>query len=179
MKRANPWSDQVDLISSDDSDSEVQACDGPEIEAIMKSINDKIKKQSEQKLWDDNILRKAAMYQDYMSKIPVPVKRGSVIPCNSWVGLGKSIKELYGQPLHYLTNILLKQWDKARLDTEDGRQPLDSIIHPAKAEANVWLIEEVHRRTTSYNHLATLWRQDGMYSASVDPIFPVLPLESA
>lgn len=118
------------------------------------------------------LIRKAEMYQEYMKQIPVPAHRGSVIPFTSWLGLAKSVKQLYGQPLHYLTNILLKQWDLSRVGSEDERQPLDTIIHPAKAEALIWVTEEVHRLTSSPHHLAKLWASDPTYHAYVDPIFP-------
>lgn len=109
-----------------------------------------------------------------MKKVTIPCQRGSVIPCNSWMGLAKSIKELYGQPLHYLTNILLKQWDQARFETGEEFQPLDTIIHPVKAEATIWFVEEVHRRTASYHQISKLWLRDPIYRAFVDPIFPSL-----
>lgn len=114
------------------------------------------------------------MYQEYMKRIPIPTLRGSIIPFSTWMGLGKSIKHLYGQPLHYLTNVLLKQWDQLRLNSEDEHRPLDTIIHPCKAEATVWLIEEVHRCTSSHYHIAKLWLLDPMHHAFVDSIFPQL-----
>ncbi|ESW29102.1 hypothetical protein PHAVU_002G043400 [Phaseolus vulgaris] len=122
----------------------------------------------------DALMRRAEMYQDYMKQIPIPSHRGSVIPFTSWMGLGRSMKQLYGQPLHYLTNILLKQWDQLRIGSEDEYKPLDIIIHPHKAEANIWLIEEIHRQTSSHFHIANLWKVDTMYSGFVDPIFPRL-----
>nr|DAD48730.1 TPA_asm: hypothetical protein HUJ06_018667 [Nelumbo nucifera] len=86
-----------------------------------------------------------------MKQISVPSQCASVILFTSWQGLGKSIKQLYGQPLHYLTNILLKQWDQSRIGAEDEYRPLDAIIHPCKAEAMLL---------------------DPMHYAFVDPIFP-------
>lgn len=117
------------------------------------------------------LVRRAEMYQEYMKQIPIPTHRGSLIPFSTWQGLAKSLKELYGQPLHYLTNILLKQWDESRIGADDEHKPLDSIIHPSKAEAAIWLMEEAHRLTSSYHHLATLWASDPMHHAFVDPIF--------
>lgn len=172
-KRPIEWDHQVDLVSSDDestSDADMEV-DGSRsrqqgtTEAVLSQPVDV--KPSE-----DTIARRARMYQEYMKKVPIPSLRGSIIPCNSWMGLGKSIKELYGQPLHYLTNIQLKQWDQARFETGDDYQPLDTVIHPLKAETTVWFIEEVHRRTASYHHLAKLWARDPMHYAFVDPIFP-------
>lgn len=118
------------------------------------------------------LLRKAEMYLEYMKHIPIPECQNSIIPFRSWQGLAKSMKELYGQPLHFLTNFLLRNWDISRFGSEDESQPLDMIIHPAKAEATIWIIEEVHRRTTSHQYLAELWASDPMYHAYIDPIFP-------
>lgn len=118
------------------------------------------------------LFKKAELYQEYMKQIPIPTHRGSIIPFTSWVGLGNSIKHLYQQPLHYLTNILLKQWDKSRYDSEDEFKPLDTVIHPSKAEATIWLIEEVHRCTSSHHHLAKLWLSDPMHNTFLDSIFP-------
>ncbi|XP_027360386.1 protein RDM1 [Abrus precatorius] len=120
----------------------------------------------------DILIRRAQMYQDFMKQIPVPSHRGSVIPFTSWMGLGRSIKQLYGQPLHYLTNVLLKQWDQLRIGSDDEYKPLDDIIHPCKAEATIWLIEEIHRQTSSYFHVAELWKVDPMFNSFVDYIFP-------
>ena len=120
----------------------------------------------------DVVIRRAEMYQEYMKQIPIPARRGSLIPFDTWMGLAKSIKQLYGQPLHYLTNILVKQWDQLRIGSKDENRSLDSIIHPSKAEASIWLIEEVHRQTTSPHHMAKLWQSDPMHYAFVDSIFP-------
>jgi len=109
-----------------------------------------------------------------MKHIPIPSSRGSIIPCTSWMGLGRSIKQLYGQPLHYHTNILLKQWDQLRIGSEDEYKPLDDIIHPRKAESTIWLMEEIHRQTSSHFHIADLWKKDPMYHGFVDSIFPKL-----
>lgn len=116
----------------------------------------------------------AEMYQEYMKQIPIPTHRGSLVPCTTWMGLGKSIKEFYGQPLHYLTNVELKNWDQMRIGSENEHESLDTIIHPNKAEAAIWLIEEIHRRTSSYHHVAKLWLSDPMYHACIDSIFPHL-----
>ncbi|GKV42389.1 hypothetical protein SLEP1_g49797 [Rubroshorea leprosula] len=58
--------------------------------------------------------------------------------------------------------------------SEDEDTTLDIIVHPCKAEATIWLIEEAHRRTTSSHHIAKLWQSDPMHDAFVDPIFPEL-----
>ncbi|KAL2229934.1 UNVERIFIED_CONTAM: Protein RDM1 [Sesamum indicum] len=109
-----------------------------------------------------------------MKLIPIPTKRGTVIPYTSWTGLGSSMKKMYKQPLHYLTNIHLKRLDQERLGAEDEDVPLDMIIHPSKAEASIWLIEEVHRRTSSSHHLAQVWAADPMYHSFIDAVFPKL-----
>ncbi|KAM1281476.1 hypothetical protein ACFX13_022512 [Malus domestica] len=179
MKRAAPWDEQVDVISSDDSSS-------PDME--MESVNECDSKQSDTNITFDQpdkeitpegaLARRAEMYQDYMKQIPIPSNRGSVIPFTSWTGLGKSIKQLYGQPLHYLTNLLLKQWDQLRIGSEEEYRPLDTIIHPCKAEATIWLVEEVHRQTSSHHHVANLWLKDPMHHASIDAMFPQLRSKS-
>ncbi|KAM7277731.1 hypothetical protein ACFE04_004865 [Oxalis oulophora] len=149
-----PWdSDQVDTLwagedSSDEMDHDAKVFTPQEL-----------------------LMMRAEVYQEYMKKIPFPMQRGSVIPFTSWIGLGQSIKQLYNQPLHYLTNVSLKQWDQWRSDTEDD---LDSIIHPRKAEVTIWLLEEVNRRCASHHHLAKLWEADPMYHAFIDPIIPAL-----
>ncbi|PNT75613.1 hypothetical protein BRADI_1g35608v3 [Brachypodium distachyon] len=112
------------------------------------------------------------MYQEYMKQIPIPDHGSSLIPSTSWLGLGRSVKLLYEQPLHYLTNVLLRQWDQQRLGSDEEHQPLDVIIRPMKAEALIWATEEVHRMTTSSRHLAKLWASDPMYHARIDPVFP-------
>uniref|UniRef100_A0A7N0VHM7 Uncharacterized protein n=1 Tax=Kalanchoe fedtschenkoi TaxID=63787 RepID=A0A7N0VHM7_KALFE len=68
------------------------------------------------------------IYQNYMRSITIPNRRGSLVPCNIWMGLGKSLKQLYGQPLHYLTKVRLKELDQLRIGTYDEYKPLDSIM---------------------------------------------------
>ncbi|KAJ7980001.1 Protein RDM1 [Quillaja saponaria] len=176
MKRSLSWDKPVDLISSDDSsssESETNVNNG--YNAKQPTKNTRIHQPANELMSEDALIRRAGMYQEYMKQIPIPTQRGSVIPFTSWIGLGRSIKQLYGQPLHYLTNSLLKQWDQLRIGSEDEYKPLDDIIHPCKAESTIWLIEEVHRKTTSHLHVAKLWLVDPMHHAFVDSIFP--PLE--
>ncbi|TKY71151.1 RDM1 protein [Spatholobus suberectus] len=163
MKRSFPWENQIDVSSSSPNSTHTLRANPP---TIPNSPID-IKPQ-------DALIRRAEMYQDYMKQIPIPSHRGSVIPFTSWMGLGRSIKQLYGQPLHYLTNVLLKQWDQLRIGSEDEYKPLDNIIHPCKAEATIWLIEEINRQTSSHFHIASLWQVDPMYYGFVDSIFPTL-----
>ncbi|OIW11157.1 hypothetical protein TanjilG_22964 [Lupinus angustifolius] len=158
MKRSFPWVEgQVDASSSNPSSTTIFHFPLP-IHITSQDV----------------LIRRAEMYQDHMKQIPIPTHRGSVIPFNSWMGLGRSIKQLYGQPLHYLTNILLNQWDQLRIGTDDEYTPLDNIIHPCKAEATIWLMEEVHRQTSSHVQIAELWKEDPMYNAFVDSVFPIL-----
>ncbi|XP_028771621.1 protein RDM1 [Neltuma alba] len=178
MKRAFPWDDQVEVSSESDessSGSEMEISNGSDTKAAIDITVSRIARDV---LSEDLLIRRAAMYQEYMKQIPIPRHRGSVIPYTSWMGLGRSMKQLYGQPLHYLTNVLLKQWDQLRINSEDEYKPLDDIIHPCKAEANIWLVEEVHRKTTSHLHIAKLWKEDPMHHAFVDSIFPALESSS-
>ncbi|KAF2284249.1 hypothetical protein P3X46_027634 [Hevea brasiliensis] len=175
MKRTLPWSEQIDVISSDESsssDGDMEINDG--VEGQQLSLNITLDQPTKEMTSEDVLIKRAEMYQEYMRQLPMPARHGSVIPFSSWVGLGKSIKQLYGQPLHYLTNILLKQWDHLRIGSEDEQKPLDITIHPCKAEATIWLVEEIHRRTSSHHHVAKSWLLDPMHHAFVDSIFPQL-----
>ncbi|XP_030543456.1 protein RDM1 [Rhodamnia argentea] len=175
MKRAKPWSDQVDVISSDGSsslDSEMEATD--ESRGKFPAIAVPVERNFEGATSEGDLIKRAEMYQQYMNQISVPTGRGSVIPFTTWMGLGKSVKQLYGQPLHYLTNALLKQWDQERIGSGAEDVPLDMIIHPAKAEAMIWLVEEIHRRTSSHYYIAKLWKSDPLYHTFVDSVFPEL-----
>ncbi|KAH9764886.1 protein RDM1 [Citrus sinensis] len=163
-----PWGDQVDVISSDDSASDGDADNG--LDGRQSSNDMTIDQPTKELTSEGSLFRRAEMYQEYMKQLPIPTQRSSIIPFTSWVGLGNSIKQLYEQPLHYLTNIHLKQWDQLRFGTEDEHKPLDSIVHPCKAEATVWLIEEVHRLTSCHHHLAKLWLSDPMHYVFIDSI---------
>ncbi|KDP40212.1 hypothetical protein JCGZ_02210 [Jatropha curcas] len=175
MKRSMPWSEQIDVISSDESsssDGDIETNDG--VDPQQLSLNVSLGETTKEISSEGVLTRRAEMYQEYMRQLPIPPHHGSVIPFSSWVGLGKSIKQLYGQPLHYLTNILLKQWDYLRIGSEDEQRALDTMIHPCKAEATIWLVEEIHRRTSSHHHVAKLWLLDPMHHTFVDSIFPQL-----
>lgn len=166
------WSEHVAIISSDessssDSDAEVSNDFAGQQSNISTPMSQPVKVMTP----EDALIKRAEMYQEYMKQIPIPTKRSSIIPFTTWVGLGTSIKQLYGQPLHCLTNILLKQWDQSRFGTEDEHEQLDTIVHPCKAEATIWLIEEVHRRVTSHHQVARVWQSDPMHHAFVDSIF--------
>ncbi|KAH6808912.1 RNA-DIRECTED DNA METHYLATION 1 [Perilla frutescens var. hirtella] len=165
MKR--PASSEQVEISSDDSSSDAENS----FTRVQQPYDDPTLPLSPA-AW---LFRRAKSYQDYMKLIPIPgPNRGTVIPYTSWTGLGTSLKQIYDQPLHYLTNIQLKRMDRERLGAEDEDVLLETIIHPSKAEATIWLIEEVHRRTASPYHIAELWEADPMYHAFIDTIFPKL-----
>ncbi|CAH2053007.1 unnamed protein product, partial [Thlaspi arvense] len=121
---------------------------------------------------EGSLLIRAEIYQNYMKRFPIPTNRGSLIPFTSWVGLSISIKQLYHQPLHYLTNVLLQRWDQSRFGSDSEDQSLDLIVHPSKAEATIWLVEEIHRTTSSHLQIAHLWGSDPMYHSLIDPITP-------
>ncbi|KAI3441994.1 uncharacterized protein J3R85_001570, partial [Psidium guajava] len=170
-----PWSDQVDVISSDGSsslDSEMQATD--ESRGTFPAIAVPIERNFQDMTSEGDLIKRAEMYQQYMNQITVPTSRGSLIPFTTWMGLGKSIKQLYRQPLHYLTNVQLRRWDQERIGSGNEDEPLDTIIHPAKAEAMIWLVEEIHRRTSSHYFIANLWKSDPLYHTFVDSVFPDL-----
>ncbi|XP_011090690.1 protein RDM1 [Sesamum indicum] len=166
MKRPMLSNEQVEILSDDSSSS-----DADNDVLMSQQLNDDPSIELSSEAW---LFRRAKSYQEYMKLIPIPTKRGTVIPYTSWTGLGSSMKKMYKQPLHYLTNIHLKRLDQERLGAEDEDVPLDMIIHPSKAEASIWLIEEVHRRTSSSHHLAQVWAADPMYHSFIDAVFPKL-----
>ncbi|KAG8636731.1 protein RDM1 [Manihot esculenta] len=175
MKRTMPGIEPIDVISSDESsslDGDTKINDGADAQQL--SLDSTLGQPIKEMTFEGGVIRRAEMYQEYMRQLPIPACRGSLIPFSSWVGLGQSIKQLYGQPLHYLTNVLLRQWDHLRMGGEDEQKPLDIVIHPSKAEATIWLVEEVHRRTSSPHHVAKLWLLDPMYRRFIDSIFPQL-----
>ncbi|NP_001170520.1 uncharacterized protein LOC100276351 isoform 2 [Zea mays] len=174
VKRVVLHKESQDVSSDDDlsSDSDDDAGKGNAWNAFGLPNSSKAASTAEGAL-----IRRAEMYQQYMKRIPVPAYRDSVIPFTSWLGLAGSLKQLYEQPLHYLTNVLLKKWDQQRIGSDDEHRRLDAIIHPARAETLVWATEEVHRLTTSGQHLASLWASDPMYHAHVDPVFASVKLE--
>ncbi|KAH0722518.1 hypothetical protein KY290_005167 [Solanum tuberosum] len=116
--------------------------------------------------------------EPFGDQVPMPTQRGFVIPFTSWVGFAASMKEFYGQPLHYLTNVQMKKFDQMRLGADNEDVPLDNIIDPGKAEATIWIIEEVHMCTLSHHYITRLWLADPMYHRHVDAIFPE-PLNSS
>ncbi|KAL8158248.1 protein RDM1-like [Apium graveolens] len=172
MKRAMPFDDQVDISSDEESSSELDiaelahklagdvSIDQPEPTDVVMTI-------------ENVVLREAEMYQDFMMHLTIPTQRGAIVPFSSWREFGNSMKEIYKQPLHYLTNVFLRQLDQNRIGADDVDKRLDTIIHPAKAEVFLWMTEEIHRLTTSPHQLATLWLNNPMYKAFIDLYAPL------
>ncbi|OEL22177.1 Protein RDM1 [Dichanthelium oligosanthes] len=129
-KRATLHEEPQDVSSDDDlsSDSDDEAGKGNGWNAFGLPNSSKASSAAEGAL-----IRRAKMYQQYMKHIPVPAYCDSVIPFTSWLGLGRSLKQLYEQPLHYLTNVLLKRWDQQRIGSGDEHRHLDAIIHPEES----------------------------------------------
>ncbi|KAL4621132.1 hypothetical protein ACB092_06G205700 [Castanea dentata] len=119
-----------------------------------------------------SVIEQAKKYQEHMKQIPIPPTHGSDVVFITWQGLARSMMEFYGQPLHYLTHVLVKQWDESRIGAEDKDKPIINIINPIKAETIIWGMEEVHRRCTSHVHLTSLWLCDPGYHAFVDDVIP-------
>ncbi|ERN01570.1 protein RDM1 isoform X2 [Amborella trichopoda] len=168
MKRAEPFG-QVETISSDDSSDSDSGDDKYQKTSGNGAIDKPAKLGTAE---SDALMRRAKMYEEYMRDIPIPSHRKAVIPFNSWQGLAKSMKQLYGQPLHYLTNVLLKEWDHSNDGVNHDGRLLDEIFHPVRAEAIVWAVEEIHRLTSSHHHLAKLWAEVPLHQAYVDAIHP-------
>ncbi|KAF7822294.1 protein RDM1-like [Senna tora] len=110
----------------------------------------------------ETVVELAREYQKHMKKITIV----------NWQGLAKTLKDLYGQPLHYLTHMLCKQWDKSRFGSEDAEKPLDTIFNVTKAEAIIWEVEAIHRLSTSHLHLANLWLHDPQFYDFVHDVLP-------
>ncbi|XP_021296080.1 protein RDM1-like [Herrania umbratica] len=125
------------------------------------------------------VMKDAKEYQEYMKQLPVPdalesSSSSSVLPFITWQGLAESMKHKYEQPLHYLTHILLKQWDESRDSTKNNEpiKPIGNVIHPSKAESTIWVAEEFNRQFASHHYLAKLWLSDPNYHEFVDTIIP-------
>ncbi|XVF75343.1 hypothetical protein PTKIN_Ptkin13bG0180500 [Pterospermum kingtungense] len=119
------------------------------------------------------VIKAAKAYQEYMKQLPVPValESSSIVPFITWKSLADSMKQKYEQPLHYLTHMHLKQWDQSRASTNETN-PIGNVIHPTKAEATVWVVEEFNRHFACHQFLAKLWLSDPNYHDFVDALVP-------
>ncbi|KAL6290949.1 hypothetical protein ACE6H2_008459 [Prunus campanulata] len=118
------------------------------------------------------VVKIANHYQEQMKQIPIPRNRRKDAVFVTWRALANSMKQFYGQPLHYMTQVLVKQWDESRIGSVEEEKPMDNIIHPRRAESTIWDVEQVHRQCTSHIHLAKLWLSDPDYYAFVDEVIP-------
>ncbi|GAV68879.1 DUF1950 domain-containing protein, partial [Cephalotus follicularis] len=132
-----------------------------------KNKKHKKAKSIDQENYEDkkkSLKKLSGKYQEYMKQFPIPTSvHESLAAFNTWQDLGKSMKKIYGQPLHYLTHLRLKQWDDSRIGNKDENKPLDTIIHRAKAESTIWVMEEFHRNCSSREYIAKLWLADPTY----------------
>ncbi|TYH00358.1 hypothetical protein ES288_A10G269600v1 [Gossypium darwinii] len=97
---------------------------------------------------ENEVIKEAKKYQEYMKKFPVPEPISvsvSLEPSSfvTWEKLGESMKQKYEQPLHYLTQILLKQWDESSGNGINNnnievmimkKKPIGNVIDPCTAE---------------------------------------------
>ncbi|XP_020219402.1 protein RDM1 [Cajanus cajan] len=120
----------------------------------------------------DALVELAKKYQEHMKKIPLPTGHLDAIVFVNWKGLAQNLKRLYRQPLHYLTYMLCKEWDKSRFGSEDEGKPLNTILSWRDAEDAIWKVETVHRTCTSPIHLAMLWLGDPEYHVIVNEVIP-------
>ncbi|GAV68880.1 DUF1950 domain-containing protein, partial [Cephalotus follicularis] len=176
LRRYRPLKEDHLLLSDSETDSDdlsvyVNVVQGQKRKNRQKNLekefnkNKKCKKEKsiDQESYEDkkmSLKKLSGKYQEYMKQFPIPTSvHESPIAFNTWQDLAKSMKKMYGQPLHYLTHLLLKQWD----DTKDENKPLDTIIHRAKAESTIWVIEEFYRDCSSCEYIAKLWLADPAY----------------
>ncbi|KAK7374840.1 hypothetical protein VNO80_08283 [Phaseolus coccineus] len=126
--------------------------------------------KSKQTLDPEALLELAKEYQTKMENKDIPrdgVKEMMVV---NWKGLAKTLKTLYGQPLHYLTQKLCNEWDKSRFGSDNEEKPLSAIFSWREAVDTIWRVEAVHRLCTSPVHLAVLWLDDPEYRVIVNEV---------
>ncbi|OMO96847.1 Protein RDM1 [Corchorus olitorius] len=142
-----------------------------EIKEEVSKVNGVSKEEQE-----NEVIKEAEKYQEYMKllSVPVTVESPSKLPFITWQDLAKSIKQKYGQPLHYLTHNLLKQWDESRANNKNeiNNNPIGNVIDPLKAEATLWVVEEFNRQFASHHYIAKLWICDPKYHDFVDSMNP-------
>jgi len=105
-----------------------------------------------------------------MENKPIPKYGLKEMVVVNWKGLAKTLKTLYGQPLHYLTHKLCKEWDKSKFGSKNEEKPLNAVFSWHEAEDTIWKVEAVHRRCTSPVHLAVLWLDDPEYHVTVNEV---------
>ncbi|KAG8481028.1 hypothetical protein CXB51_025789 [Gossypium anomalum] len=97
----------------------------------------------------------------------------------TWEKLGESMKQKYKQPLHYLTQILLKQWVESSGNGINNnnievmiikKQPIGNVIDPRTAKATVWVIKIFNRQFVSHHYIAKIWLSDTNYHHFVDDL---------
>ncbi|KAG4911882.1 hypothetical protein AAZX31_19G038800 [Glycine max] len=126
---------------------------------------------SKQSVDRDALVKLAKKYQKHMQNKPIPTSRlNKEIMVVNWKGLAKTLERMYGQPLHYLTHKLCKEWDKSRFGSKNEEKPLNAIINWRDAEDTIWKVEAVHRLCTSPIHLAMLWLDDPTYHIFVNEV---------
>ncbi|GLT99606.1 hypothetical protein SLE2022_170350 [Rubroshorea leprosula] len=159
MKRAMLCSDEVDVISSDEfsSEAEVDGNDGT-CNSPTEQPPQELSPQGTFKTWVSSRFCLSLQISHFLS--------GSCLL--TVLLLARK------QHLTVTMVIVSGKWEQLRFGSEDKDTPLDIIVHPCKAEATIWLIEETHRHTTSSHHMAKLWLSDPMHDPFVDPIFPEL-----
>ncbi|KAK5833099.1 hypothetical protein PVK06_016911 [Gossypium arboreum] len=101
-----------------------------------------------------------------MKKFPIPelisvsvsLKPTSFI---TWEKLGESMKQKYEQPLHYLTQLLLKQWDESSGNSINNnnvevmvmkKQPIGNVIDPRTVEGIVRVIKNFNRQFVAHHY---------------------------
>jgi len=135
-------------------------------------MRNKRNKIEEIKMIAEALLELAKEYQEKMEKKSIPRHGSKEMVVVSWKGLAKTLKTLYGQPLHYLTQKLCKEWDKSRFGSDNEEKPLNAMFSWREAEDTVWRVEAVHRLCTSPVHLAVLWLDDPEYLLIANEVIP-------
>ncbi|XP_057424266.1 protein RDM1-like [Lotus japonicus] len=120
----------------------------------------------------ENLEELAKKYQKQIKIMPIPAGRIENGIFFTWEELAKSLRILYGQPIHYLTYKLIKQWDEAMIGNGDEKKALVAMFGFSKAESTIWGVENIHRLTTSPTQLAKLWLEDPNYHAAVAEVLP-------
>ncbi|KAB2010729.1 hypothetical protein ES319_D10G261700v1 [Gossypium barbadense] len=85
----------------------------------------------------------------------------------------------YEQPLHYLTQILLKQLDESSGNGINNnnievmimkKQPISNVIDPRTTKATVRVIENFNKQFVSHHYISKIWLSDPNYHYFVDDL---------